>query len=142
MGIKNYTTTIDPSKTAMEVMRLLAKAGATQISTSYADDGELVGMWFVLNTEFGLREFSLPVRVDGVLAAMKRDRSIPASRATPEQATRVAWRISKDWLDAQIALIEAGLMSLNEVMTPWMLNAAGKTMYSVIREAGLRELES
>lgn len=47
---------------------------------------------------------------------------------------RIAW----DSHATQIALIEAGLASNDEVMTPWMLGAGGHTMYEAIRESSLR----
>lgn len=142
MSIKNYTTTISPEKTAGEIMGMLSKHAARQISMSYSEDGTLEGLSFSLRTEYGHREFALPVRAAGVLAAMQKDRSIPVSKRTPEQATRVAWRIAGDWLATQIALIEAGLASLDEVMTPWMLGAGGNTMYEAMRESSLRALTS
>ncbi|NHI16846.1 hypothetical protein [Microbacterium excoecariae] len=142
MSIKNWTTTISPEKTAGEVMGMLSKHAARQISMTYSDDGVLAGLSFTLRTEYGHREFALPVRVEGVMSAMKRDRSIPASKQTPEQATRVAWRIARDWLDTQLALVAAGLASLDEVMTPWMLDGGGRTMYEVMRDSGLRSISA
>lgn len=140
MTIKNYTTTIDPSKTAGEIVTVLTKNGAQRISMDYSDDGSLRGLSFALRTEYGPREFALPVRVDGVHRALQKHRTLPPSKKTREQAARVAWRVAKEWLEVQVSLIEAGLASLDEVMTPWMLNAAGDTMYEVMRESGMRAL--
>lgn len=141
MAIKNFTTTIEAEKTAGQVMGLLGAKGASRISMDYAD-GLVSGMSFILFTEYGPQEFALPVRAEGVLAAMKKDRSVPRSRCTPEQATRVAWRIARDWLDAQIALIEAGLASLDEVMLPYaIIGGRGETAYQLMRENRMKELE-
>ena len=59
---------------------------------------------------------------------MVRDRRIPPKMRTKEQATRVAWRIVKDWLAAQLAMIEAGLVDLEEVFLPYAQNQAGRTV--------------
>lgn len=141
MTLKNATTNIDPSKTAGEIMGLLGAKGAKRISTTYNDDGVLNGMSFVLNTEYGLQEYDLPVRAEGMLAALKRDRNVPASKCTPEHAARVAWRTAKVWLEAQIALTEAGLALMDEVMLPYAIANDGKTMYTLMRENRLKELE-
>lgn len=133
MSILNYTTTVSASKTSGEVQGLLAGHGARQIVTEFADGGEITGMRFSMRTEFGERGFSMPVRTDGVLAAMTADKSIPRSKCTREQAQRVAWRIAKAWLDAQLALIDAGLASLDEVMMPYMLGAGGRTAFESYR---------
>lgn len=133
MSILNYTTSIAASKTSGEVQGLLAGHGARQIVTTFADSGEITGMQFSTRTEFGERGFSMPVRTDGVLAAMTADKSIPRSKCTREQAQRVAWRIAKDWLAAQLALIDAGLASLDEVMMPYMLDQGGRTVFEAYR---------
>jgi hypothetical protein len=141
VGIKNWSTTISAEKTAGEVMGILGRKGASRISMTYDEVGTLSGMSFVLRTEYGPQGFALPVRVSGMLTAMERDRTVPASKCTPEQASRVAWRTAKEWLTVQIALIEAGLASLDEVMLPYALADNGQTMYQVMRESKMRALE-
>jgi hypothetical protein len=41
-----------------------------------------------------------------VLTVLERDRKVPRSFRTPEQALRVSWRIVKDWVEAQMAIVE------------------------------------
>lgn len=140
MPILNYTTTISPAKTFGEVSELLARAGAGRVAAEYAD-GEPVGVTFTMTTEYGVREFELPVRADGVLAVLTRQRQKNSRvQATHEQAARVAWRIALDWLEAQVALIESGLSTADEVLLPYMLGNDGRTVYSVFRRQQL-ELE-
>lgn len=132
MPILNYTTSIDVEKTQGEVIRALTRRGVTRISTLF-QDGQPAGLGFTMETQYGIREFELPIRVDGVSAALARSASSgefaklgvrPAqSRVylTREHAARVAWRIAKDWLDAQAALVDADLVTLDEVMFPLMV---------------------
>lgn len=125
MPIDGYTTTVDAAQTAGEISGLLAKAGARSVMTEYSSNGRPSGMSFLIQTEYGERAFSLPIRVDGVLATLKRDRVAPKYQ-TPEHAEKVAWRVAKVWLRAQLALIDAGQTSLAEIMFPWMLQGAGQ----------------
>ena len=134
MPILNYTTTIDVEKTIGEVTKALARRGVTRISTMFDDDGVPAGLGFTMKTDYGFRDFELPVRTSGVLRAMERDSKVPKSKHTNEQAARVAWRIAKDWLAAQSALIDAELATLDEVMMPYMVDG-GQTMYQVYRSA-------
>lgn len=91
-----------------------------------------------MRTEYGYREFHLPVHVDGVLAAMQKDPQVKPSQRNPEQAARVAWRIAQDWLETVVALVEADLATLDEVMMPYMVDASGqRTMFSLYRETHL-----
>lgn len=141
MPILNYTTTIAVSKTMGEIQSALARRGVTRISTTYDDDGFAAGLGFTLKTDYGFREFELPVRTEGVLAAMTADSKVSRAQCTRVQAEKVAWRIAKDWLEAQSALIDAGLAALDEVMMPYMIDNNGKTMYSIYR-ATQKQLEA
>lgn len=140
MPIMNYTTTISVEKSMGEVIGALTRRGVTRISTMFDDEGIPAGISFEMKTEYGPRGFELPVRVEGVLRAMERDKSVARSKVNPEQAARVAWRIAKDWLAAQAALIDAELASLDEVMFPYMLANNGQTAFSLMRDGAMREL--
>lgn len=141
MPILNYTTSIEVSKTMGEIQSALARRGVTRISTLYDDAGLAAGLGFTMKTDYGMRDFELPVRTDGVLAAMKNDPKVNRSACTPAQAARVAWRITKDWLEAQSALIDAQLATLDEVMMPYMVAGyegdRAVTMYGAFRDKQL-----
>lgn len=140
MAIKNYTTTISVEKSARDVQMLLLKHHALRISQDY-DKERVIGITFDVKTEFGLRSFALPVRTDGVLAALKADRSLKPSQRTREQAERVAWRIAKDWLEVQFAFVDSGVAKFDEVMMPYMLDGNSNTMFDLYRGSQL-ELEA
>lgn len=131
MPILNYTTSIAVEKTMGEITGALARRGVTRISTLFDENGVAAGLGFTMKTDYGYRDFELPVRTEGVLSAMKSDSKVSKSQCTPEQAARVAWRIAKDWLEAQSALIDAQLAKLDEVMMPYMIDSKGQTMYSI-----------
>ena len=138
MPIKNYTTSIAVQKTVGEIIGHLSRRGVVNVSARYSDDGTPEGVGFTMRTEYGYREFHLPVRVDGILAAMKKDPEVKPAQRNPDQAARVAWRIATDWLETVVALVEADLASLDEVMMPYMVDASGqRTMFSLYRETQL-----
>ncbi|MFT9112007.1 MAG: hypothetical protein ABF453_02975 [Bifidobacterium psychraerophilum] len=130
MSIANYSTSIDPVKTAGEIMGMLSAHGASNVNVIY-EHGVPSGLSFTVPTGFGERGFELPVRVAGVLLAMQGDRAIPRSKCTQVQASRVAWRVARDWLRAQLALIDAGLAGLDEVMMPYMLADGDRTAWEL-----------
>ncbi|HTN58952.1 MAG TPA: hypothetical protein VL043_11850 [Protaetiibacter sp.] len=136
----NYTTTIAVEKTVGEVTRMLAKAGAASVSTHYDSDSTAVGIGFIVNTPHGPREFRLPVNVPGVhlaLVEMTKKGTSRMSRAVMHStlhAERVAWRVAKDWLEAQLAIIEAGMAALDQVMLPYLVtDPDGRTLYDRYR---------
>lgn len=144
MPIANFTTDVSVEKTMGQIMAALARRGVLRTSTTYDDDGNPGGIDFTMRTEYGVREFALPVRVDGVYKALIADGVQPRYR-TREHAAKVAWRIAAEWLRAQSALIDAGLADLDEVMSPWMIGGRERdgepiTMYDAYRKSAMKEL--
>lgn len=146
----NYTTTIKVDTTLGEVQRILARAGCSAVATNY-DGGRAVGLSFTLRTPHGERAFSLPVNLDGVLKLLQDSPQVAKARKsgrhydTPDHAERVAWRVVKDWLEAQLALIDASMATLDQVMLPYLRVTPELTMWEAYREheaGALRALEA
>ena len=55
-----------------------------------------------------------------------------------KQARRTAWRNIKDWLDAQMALIETEQVKLEEIFLPYMTDGSGKTLYEYMKEGDFK----
>ena len=50
---------------------------------------------------------------------------------TDGQAERTAWRNVRDWVLAQVAIIEAGMVQIEEVFLPYMTDGSGRTLYQL-----------
>lgn len=139
MPLLNYTTSIAAHKTAGEVVSLLARGGAETVASFY-EAGEPSGVAFTIKTEYGLKDFRLPANVQGVAAAIHKQQQagkLPNSAQYKgiEHARKVAWRILKDWIEAQLAIVEAGMATVDEVMLPYLLNANdNQTVYQIYQE--------
>ncbi len=140
MAILNYTTSIAADKTAMEIQTKLAKAKAQAVLSEYDDDGILCAMSFRINTKHGTVFFRMPANVEGIHRALQRDKKVPNKLKTRQQATNVAWRILKDWVEAQLAIVEAEMAEMAEVFLPYVQDATGKTLYKSIEERGFMAL--
>lgn len=139
MSILNYTTSIDHTKTIAQIQQTLVQHGAHKIVTDYT--GQLpTSVTFCLTLEGNMVAFQLPCNYGGVLKAMERDRKVPRRLCTDEQALRVSWRIIKDWVEAQMAIVEAKLADVAEVFLPYAVTKGGKTLYNEIRENGTQLL--
>lgn len=134
MPLLNYTTSVEPSRSLDQITSLLVKAGASHILFEYGKDHALLAVSFKADTEYGVIAFRLPANVDRVLAVLKRQKIQPRFK-TMEQANRVAWRIIKDWTEAQVALIQLGLVELVEVFLPYAQDPkTGQTVYQQMKE--------
>jgi len=133
MPLLNYTTSISPEKTVAEIQSKLAKAGAWQILHEYQrGTGELIGLSFRIDTQFGAMAFRLPANIDAVSKILIAQRV--RSRPDRQQATRVAWRILKDWVEAQLALIQTGQVTMEQVFLAFAQDSRGKTVYESLVE--------
>ena len=111
----NYTTTVPASRTVGEMQAALAKRGAAAVAITYGPGGNPAGMTFMLRGS----HFQLPVDVDAMHRLLRRETS--GKRAERAHAERVAWRVVKDWLNAQLSLVDAGMTGLDEVMLPYLV---------------------
>lgn len=130
MPLLNYSTKISARQTVGEIQDKLASAGAGRIGIEY-EAREPVAVTFTMNTEHGLRVFRLPARIDDVHEVLKQQ---VRATVTREQASRVGWRIIKDWVAAQIAIIETGMVSVQEVFLPYMLDRDGRSVYELMAQ--------
>lgn len=128
MPLLNYTTGVKAEKTVAEITALLVKAGANRIVNEYAN-GRICSLIFQMESE----AYQIPCRVYPVHMAIKDDTGVRKEHRSFEHAERVAWRIMKDWLEVQLALVEAGMVEFPEIMLPYLLVAPDKTMWSLYK---------
>ena len=138
-GLLNYTTSIEASKSVGEIMELLQRARAQSVMTEYSPDGEIAALSFRLMTPSGLLTFRMPADIAAVGLVMHgqaQKGNIPKRFGNDlAQARRVAWRILKDWLAAQLALIETNLAKAEQVLLPYAQHPdTGKTVYETFAE--------
>ncbi len=134
MPIKNFTTSIDSFKTISEIQQLLAKRGAQQISITNDNDGNPVGLAFSMLWDKIPVNYMLPCNFKGILRAMQNDRKVTRANCTVEQSLRVGWRIIKDWVSAQLAIIEAEAATAAQVFLPYAVTNTGQTVYEMVED--------
>ena len=123
----------------MEIQQILSTHGATKITTDYYE-GIPVAVTFCLELNGGIVAFSLPANYSGVLKAMKKSK-VPKKFLKEEHAIKVSWRIIKDWVNAQMALVEADLADMAEVFLPYAITKKGNTLYQEIGQSDILLLE-
>ena len=134
MALLNYTTKIAAHRTASEIQTILAKHGATGILLDYKD-GQVVAIAFKADTPYGPVGIRLPVDVEATLRVLRREASrgkIARHYAREDQARRVAWRIIKDWVEAQMALLQTEMVRLEEIFLPYILTESGRTVFQLM----------
>jgi len=143
MPLLNYTTQIDADKTASEIARMLSMAGANAVLTEYNEEES-----YVKSISFNLKlndqnvSFRLPCDWKPVLEILENDSKVVRRLVTQEQAVRVAWRIVKDWVEAQLAIIKTKIVKTEEVFLPYAITKDGQTMFEKLEKDPKFLLES
>lgn len=127
MAIKNYSTTIPAVQTVGEIQGILAAHGAKSVMMNYDERREPNAVMFVVETPLGDRLFKLPANIDEFQKVLQKQKV----KCDREQATKVAWRNIKDWIAAQMALLETAMVTFDEIFLPYMADGTGTTVYQL-----------
>lgn len=138
MALLSYTTEVSWKKSVGEIVTLLADAKVCAVMQEYDGAGNVVAIAFRARGEFGEMPFRLPCDVpkcQQVLVNQCRAGKVPRRFANDSNHARnVAWRILRHWIEAQMALIEIGMVRVEQVFLPYAQNSTGATFYEAMRE--------
>jgi hypothetical protein len=133
--IKNYTTDIPVSQTINEIQTILAQNGAEWIALEYRN-GALKDIFFKISVNNKELSFRLPAKAERVYQALWGGRQeweqTRYGDGWRQQAERIAWRICKSWLEAQITLINLEQAKIEEVFLPYLVLPNNKTLFETM----------
>jgi len=145
MALLNYTTKIDADKTAAEIAKCLSMHGAQAVMTEYDPESSYVSaLSFRIKMGEQMLAFKLPCDWKPIYAVLTKGKKKPSEWARGNrslahweseqklQAVRTAWRIVKDWVEAQCALIETQMATTAEVFLPYAVMRDGKTLAETV----------
>lgn len=135
--LKNYTSLSSLPNIFNAIEKTLATHGAKQVTRDYNSDGRIVSISFVVTTIRGDIGIRLPARFDRVEKIFEEQ----GIRFKPEQPYRTAWATIRDWVDAQMALIDWEMVKPEEVFLPYAIAQDGRTYFEVVEDKGF-QLES
>ena len=124
MPLLNYTTSIPAERSVSEIQKMLAHAGASAILMEYDNAGRIIALSFRLRMDSQTNEsskeisFRLPCDPRPVMLVLEKQ--------------RVSWRIVKDWVEAQLAIIETHMVTTAQVFLPYAVTSNGQTLYEYI----------
>jgi hypothetical protein len=139
MPLLNYTTEVDADKSAQEIAKMLSRAGAKAVLTEYdEEEGYVTAISFKIKLNGQDVAFRLPCDWKPVFEVMYKDKKSYSSydsrfasqqSSRRAQAIRTAWRIVKDWTEAQLAIIETRMVKTEQVFLPYAIMRDNKTLY-------------
>ena len=135
MAILNYTTTIESYKTVAEIEKILVKHKAKSIMKDYQDES-IVALSFLIDVGYNQIPIKLPAKIEECYMVLCNEKKNGTKniKATKEQAERVAWRILKDWIEAQMALLDINMVKFEEGFMPYIVDSNGRTLFEKLEE--------
>lgn len=138
MPLLNYTTEIEAAKTIGEITGLLVGGKAQAIMTEFDGVGNATAVSFRIMGKFGLMSFRLPcnfLAAGKILNKQAHAGKIPRRYINDlTQARRVAWRIMRQWIEAQLALVELEMVPIEQIFLSYMQTDDGRTVYERLEE--------
>lgn len=128
MALKNYTTKVPANRSVQEIQEMLIKAGASGVLMEYEEGtGRIAGLSFQISFENKKIAFKLPLNWREAQKVLSQEGNNRAG--DDDYAYRVAWRILRDWVDVQVALIAIKQVQLQQVFLPYAIQRNSKTVY-------------
>jgi hypothetical protein len=136
--IKNYTTDIPVETTITEIQKILAQNGARGIALEYDGNGNIKDIFFKIILNNKELPFRLPAKAERVYSTLHGDATYGYQERYGKQwraeAERIAWRICKTWLEAQITLINLEQVKMEEIFLPYLVMPSNKTLFETMEQ--------
>jgi len=131
MALKNYKSR--GQNTFDKIQKILSSHGANKIMFDYKQDGTLEAITFGLNIDGMQMGFKMPALVENVVQIIYggEDRYGRPKKITPaqrQQAYFTAWANIRDWIDAQMALVETKQAKIQDVFLSFAVMKDGRTL--------------
>jgi hypothetical protein len=132
--LKNMYSEIGVERIFEVIRNCLTSHNAKQIVFEYNETGRVKMIIFSLEIAGVLHGFKLPARVDHVERILYPNHASSLTQTQKEQAYRTAWANIRDWITAQMALIDTQMVKPEEVFLPYMVARDGRTYYEVLEQ--------
>ncbi len=132
--LKNMYSEASEASIFDAIRKELVAHKAKRLLFDYDEDGRATGIEFTLEIGNAALQFRLPARfaqAEPILEQARRASRHPMSRGDTlkEQTYRAVWATIRDWISAQMALIDVGAVRTEEVFLPYLVLEEGKTMF-------------
>ncbi len=140
------TTEIPPEKTVAEIQTVLVAYGASALLTEF-EAGAVTAVSFKHRVNGTDMPFRLPCRWQAIAEILRKrarvsdyawkstyDSDLKRRQMYELKARRVAWRQILRWVQAQMALVETEMVSVEEVFFQYLQVKSGRTFFEHFKE--------
>lgn len=137
MNLKNYTSTVDASKSMAKIEEMLVEIGASDINKKY-ENKICTGITFLLfDLNIGKSiAFKLTADVDSVFRVLYEKIKRPTAsnkQSTMQQANKTAWKLLSDLVEIQCSTILMGQAKPLQIFLPYVYDIENnQTLYEKV----------
>ena len=137
--LKNYASSASEDAIFGAIRATLGAHGARRVIFEYDGTGRAASIEFMVMLGDMPYTFKLPARFKAAEPLVAEARRSAGKAASPgerlrDQAYRSVWATLRDWIDAQMTLIDIGATRMEEVFLPYLVVAPGKTLFEEFAE--------
>ena len=123
-----------------EIEKALVNGGATGMAKEFdPKTKEAIAMSFRITVDGKEIPFLLPAKSESIFAILQEERSWQYRERNEEkdreQSKRTAWRQIFRWVQAQLALIDTGMVETEEVFMPYIQTGINQTAFQMFKAA-------
>lgn len=133
------STKITPERTISQIQELLSRHGVKHVMMQYDGSGNISAMSFTLLDN--PTPYLLPARHLSLLILAEHKKLKYLRPNDEDQARRIAWRQVFRWIEAQLAMVEVGMIEMEEIFLPYMMIDEHRTVFQLYKDNGLKLLE-
>lgn len=124
MNIKNYTSTVDVTRSMARIEEMLVEIGATNINKNYENKvcKGITFLYYDLQVNQTLA-FQLKAQVEEVFGILWKEVKRPQPNTKEQlkaQANRTAWKVLSDWTEIQCTMILLGQAKPLQMFLPFV----------------------
>lgn len=135
MALKNTYTKTPVETMLKEIQKALLRVRATGMNYKFDGAGHITGLSFGLDIKGKSVGFLLPINTEKVRIVLKREENKRWDE--DEYVYRVAWANMRDWVVAQMALIETEMAEPLQVFLPYAQDKTGKTLFEKVVDSNM-----
>ena len=146
MNLKNYTSTVEASRSMARIEDLLVEIGATNVNKQYVDK-VCTGITFLLyDSQIGQTlAFHLKAQVEECFTIFWKDVKRPQANTKQllkQQANKTAWKILSDWTEIQCSMILLGQAKPLQMFLPFVYDMkSNETLFDKVTAGKLNLLQ-
>ena len=119
-----------------EIQQMLIKAGARKLMMDYDDGGNPVNISFMLEVKGVPLPIRLPARLQKVGLIIYDKAFNDLSPTQLLQVHTTGWANIRDWIEAQLALLQTEMVEIQEIFLPYIVQRGGKTVFEHMDSVG------